>query len=729
MEQQRSQNQYLQPALLMYRIVSNQMNQFRLSLLASAVLLSTSVAADSSAQDFEIIEVRGELLPTAIHNATNAIEVLDKEVLEQYSYAHIQDALQQIGNVNFSSGSSRARFFQIRGIGERSQFVDPVNPSVGVAIDGIDYTGMANAATLFDVEQVEVFKGPQGTSIGANAMAGFINLTSTATGSEAVNKATLEVGNYGLTNFGLAYGDDISEHTAYRVSVNKLDGDGYIENAHLGRDDTNGFDELSVRAVLDHQASADWAFKAVFHKFDIDNGYDTFSLDLNRTTLSDNPGFDRQDTTSFALTTYYSGFNAVDVKVFVSKTDSDLDYGYDEDWAFEGIHPYGYSSVDHYFRERDANQIDVNVTSKDQDWVIGVYRQNKETDLTRQYTYLSNNFGSNYDVSNTALYGEKRVQLNDSVALSAGVRVERYDGDYTDNNSVSDNSAETMWGGHLTLSNQFTDQVLGYVRLSRGFKAGGVNGEALARQNEAGLERFRSELLSNASFEAETLNNLELGLRYVEGDLVASANVFYADRDNMQVKQWITNDQEVQNSGEAPVFVGFISNAPSGTNYGFESNIAYQVNQDVEVNASFAMLETEVKDMYRLGKDPVTGDDRRESIDGRDQAHAPGYQFSLGTSWQLTETLQFNATITGRDDYLYSFSHDEKSDSVQLLNASLVYQGDLFDLTLWARNLTDQDYGVRGFYFGNDPRDGYQAKNYEQFGEPRTFGIRLDYVF
>lgn len=705
------------------------MNQFRLSCLASALVFSTFSHADSSAQDIETIEVRGELLPTAIHNATNAVEVLNKELIEESGSAHIQDLLQQLGNVNFSSGSSRARFFQIRGIGERSQFVDPVNPSVGVAIDGIDYTGMANAATLFDIDQVEVFKGPQGTSVGANAMAGFINLSSAEVGAETASKATIEFGNYGLTNFGLAYGDDISDDTAYRVAINKLDGNGYIDNDYLGRNDTNGFDELAIRAIVEHDFSSDLAVKAVFHKFDIDNGYDTFSLDLNRTTLSDNPGFDRQDTVSFAVTTDYTGSDLADVKVFVSTSDSDLAYGYDEDWAFEGIHPWEYSSVDHYFRDRSANQVDVNFTGKEQDWVVGVYRQNKETDLLRQYTYLDTDFGSNYDVTNTAVYGEKRFALSDSLSLSAGVRVERYDGDYSDSNSVVDNSAETMWGGHLTLGNQLSDELLAYVRLSRGFKAGGVNGEALARQNEEGLERFRDELLQNASFEAETLNNIEFGLRYVTGELVASANVFYADRDNMQVKQWITNDQEVQNSGESPVFVGFISNAPSGSNYGLETSFDYQLSRDVELSASFALLETEVNDMYRLGEDPVTGDDRRESIDGREQAHAPGYQYSLGASWQLTERFKLNANVTGRDGYFYSFSHDEKADSNNLLNASLVYHGDVIDVTLWARNLTDEDYGVRGFYFGNDPRDFYTAKNYEQFGEPRVVGIRLDYIF
>ncbi len=714
------------------------MKQFRLSVLASAILFSATSFAETTSKEMEVIEIKGELLPTSIQNAKNAVEVLDKKLIEDLGAAHIQDVLVQAGNVNLSSGSSRARFFQIRGIGERSQFVDPVNPSVGVSIDGIDYSGMANAATLFDIEQVEIFKGPQGTNIGANAMAGFINLTSSATGTGAVNKASIEVGNYGLTNLGVAYGDDISEQTAYRFSINKLDGDGYIENVYLGRDDTNGFDELSIRAMVDHQVNENLALKAVVHKFDIDNGYDTFSLDLNRTTLSDEPGFDRQDTTSAAVTAFYTGSQSFDVKAFVSLSDSDLDYGYDEDWAygsynddwtFTGIHPDGYSSVDHYFRDRTAHQLDINLTGKEKDWVVGFYTQTTDTDLKRDYTWLSQSFESRYDVTNIAVYGEKRFQLSDSVEVSTGVRVERYDGDYSDNNLIVDNTAETMWGGHFTISKQFDDELMSYVRLSRGFKAGGVNGEALARQNEDGLERFREELLDNASFDAEALNNLEVGVRYATEKVMVSANVFYADREDMQVRQWLTNDQEVQSSDETPIFVGFISNAPSGSNYGFETNITYQLTQDVELTGAFSVLESEVDDMYRLEEDSATGEDVRVSIDGREQAHAPGYQYNLGASWQLTESFSFNMNISGKDDYYYSFSHDEKADSVNLLNASLVYQGETFDVTLWARNITDQEYGVRGFYFGNDPRDGYQAKNYEQFGEPRVVGIRLDYVF
>lgn len=677
----------------------------------------------------EVIEVKGELLPTSISRASNAIEVIDQSDIEESGAAHIQDLLLKTANVNFSSGSSRARFFQIRGIGERSQFVDPVNPSVGLAIDGIDYSGMANAATLFDISQVEIFKGPQGTNIGANAMAGFLNLASTPTGSEQISKASLELGNYGLQQYALAYGDDINDKSAYRVSINKLDGDGYIENTYLGRDDTNGFDELTIRANVDVEVSEDLQTTFTLHKFDIDNGYDTFSLNQDRTTLSDNPGFDRQDTTALATKAYYSGFSEFDVKGFVSHTSSDLAYGYDEDWAFEGIHEDEYSSTDHYLRDRTANQFDISFLSKDNEWVAGFYVQNKETDLTRQYTYLSADFGSVYDVTNVAFYAEERYQVSDSVSISAGVRVEQYDGEYADNNGIAESTKDTMAGGHFSISKTLSPELMSYFRFSRGFKAGGVNGEALAKQNDESLARFKDELLLNASFDAEILNNLELGARYNTEKLQVSANVFYAYRDQMQVKQWITNDIEVANTDEAPVFVGYLSNAPSGTNYGVEATFNYQWRADVNFSGAIGILESEVDDMDRLETDPVTWEDKRVSIDGREQAHAPGYQYNLGADWQVTDRVSINAEVVGKDSYYYSFSHDEQADATTLLNAGIVYRGDMVDVTFWVRNLTDEDYGVRGFYFGNDPRDGYTAKNWEQYGEPRVYGVRLDYIF
>ena len=69
-----------------------------------------------------------------------------------------------VPNLNWSAGTSRPRFFQIRGVGELSQWQGAPNPSVGFLIDDIDFSGIGMPATLLDVDHIEVLRGPQGTA-------------------------------------------------------------------------------------------------------------------------------------------------------------------------------------------------------------------------------------------------------------------------------------------------------------------------------------------------------------------------------------------------------------------------------------------------------------------------------------------------------------------------------------------------------------------------------------
>ena len=123
---------------------------------------NSALAIDEDALAVEEIIVRADYRLSELNDIPSSLIVLDENLIQNRNAQHLEEVLLNAPNVNFSSGSSRSRFYQIRGIGERGQFSEPLNSSVGVIIDGIDFSGIGNAAMLYDIDQVEVFLGPQG---------------------------------------------------------------------------------------------------------------------------------------------------------------------------------------------------------------------------------------------------------------------------------------------------------------------------------------------------------------------------------------------------------------------------------------------------------------------------------------------------------------------------------------------------------------------------------------
>ena len=129
------------------------MKTFGLVLIA---LISCTVTRGED--DVPEIVVTAQLRDTALENVPSSVTVLTESVIAQREAQHLEEIVAASPNVNLSAGGSRARFIQIRGIGERGQFAEPLNSSVGVLIDGVDFSGAATAATLFDIQQVEILR-------------------------------------------------------------------------------------------------------------------------------------------------------------------------------------------------------------------------------------------------------------------------------------------------------------------------------------------------------------------------------------------------------------------------------------------------------------------------------------------------------------------------------------------------------------------------------------------
>lgn len=706
-------------------------------LLAGAVAAVAGAAPWAATPDMmlEEVVVTAGFRDNILMSSSGSISVIDAEVIRDRTAQHLEQVLNVAPNVNLASGASRARFVQIRGIGERSQFVDPVDPSVGMVVDDIDISGLGAAATMFDVQQVEVLRGPQGTRYGASALAGMITMRTQEPGEQLEGYVDALAGNYDTWRLGAAVGGPLAQGLAGRLAIQQYRSDGYIENDFLQRDDTNNRDELTARGKLNWQPSDNLQFLLSGFYVDIDNGYDAFSLDNTRVSYADEPGHDRQQTGAASLKGIWSGSDALNLEFIVSYTNADMEYGYDEDWSYVGIcdglecEGWEYSSTDNYIRDREDTRLELRLLSGeagklfgDTSWVVGIYGNQRNEDLRREfYDYdldIDNAlFFSEYDRKNLAIYGELESQLSNRWSLTAGLRVERFDADYDDSLGVTAAPGETLWGGELVLDYQLTDTTFFYGLLSRGYKVGGVNGEALGKAVKNGFDPAVVAFLGQRlEFDSETLINWELGWkgRYFQDSLAVRLALFYMDRSDMQVKGWYN---------QGPLFVGYIDNAASGNNWGAELETQYWINSYVSLFANLGWLNSEINDFE------VLVDDQLVDKSGREQAHAPAYQFNIGSDFIFGQGFYGRVELEGRDQFYFSDSHDQQSDSYRLLHARLGYRYKSVDIALWGRNLGDEDYQTRGFYFGNDPRKFYEPEAYYQYGEPRVYGIEARYSF
>ncbi|MBA6224859.1 TonB-dependent receptor [Colwellia sp. MB02u-18] len=686
--------------------------------ILTSIVASTTFAADTpintAEQTIEVITIDGDFRSMSLQKTASSLSVIASDEISARNAQNLEEIIARTPNVNFSSGTQRARYYQIRGIGERSQFKEPINPSVGLVIDGIDFSSIGSIASTFDVEQVEVYRGPQGTRFGANAMAGMINITSSAPTDVFEGKVRLSAGNYDSYSAGLVLSGPATEKVNYRLAVEQYRSDGFIDNDFLNRDDTNNRDELTMRGKLAIAISKDLTLDITTFIADFDNGYDAFSLDNTRHTLSDQPGFDRQDTKALATKFTYQGFSDFTLETIISYADSALDYGYDEDWAYVGIRPaWEYSSEDHYFRDKTSATFELRALSEQGSeifngstaWVTGIYFKQEKEDLLRQYTYLSSDFSSSFDSDNIAAFIQFDSQLTQQLSLTTGLRLERRNADYTDSEQLSFDPSDTMVGGKVVLSYQADKNNLFYGSVNRGYKAGGANTEG----------SLPTEL---REFTAEYLWNYELGYKVslLDNQAYVRSAVFYMDRDDMQVRTSFLQEREDGSTD----FVSYLGNAATGTNLGLELEAGWQISPELEIYGAVGLLDTQYNGFIDADGNDKSGDE---------QAHAPSYQFNLGLNYQLSDHLRVNISVDGKDEFLFSDSHNEKSAAIEVVNMSMSYAKDDWQVKVWARNLFDESYATRGFYFGNDPRDEYSAKAYYQLAEPAVFGATFDYNF
>lgn len=686
------------------------------AVVAMASSATNAAPSVTESAELEEIVVTASLRQESLADFPVSTTVLDSSILESAGVRHFEDAMKLVPNLNWSGATSRPRYFQVRGIGELEQYQGAPNASVGFLVDEIDFSGVGMPATLWDVDQVEVLRGPQGTRFGANALAGLIKIKTREADGTADLRSEVIAGENGIFSAGAAAGGPLGadgERAGWRASAYWSQADGFRRNRYLGRDDTNSRRELTLRGRLRTRLSEIWQVGLSLGYADLDNGFDAFVPDNSLQTLSDRPGRDEQRTVSSALE-LQGDFDGGRVLGITTVADSDILYSFDGDWGndlYWGEYaPYDYFS--RYDRDRRTLSQDLRWVSdataelEGFGWIAGLYATRlEESNLQRDYfaaELLRRPLESDYQATNLAAYGETEWRVADDYVISGGLRIERRSADYDDDDGASFDPVNTMLGGQLSLRRVAGPGGSWYLTLSRGYKAGGFNIGQLVPDDRR-------------QFEPEYLWNLEGGLRLNDADrgLDASLSVFHMWREDQQVATSFQLDP-----GDPLSYVFYTDNAARGRNYGLEASMSWQPDPRPELvlSATLGLLGSEYID-YSYG-------DR--DLGGREQAHAPNWQYSVSAEWNDPRGWMLRADLAGVDSFYFDASHDQQSDPYTLVHVRAGYAASRWSAYLWGRNIFDEEYAVRGFYFGLEPPD-YPEKLYVQRGDPQHFGLTIEW--
>ena len=694
----------------------------------------------SDAYELPDFNVTGLLWDTPFRNVAESVTLLSESALEDRQALFFQDLTEVIPNLTVTGGNSRSRYFQIRGLGENSQFEgETPDLSVRFLVDDFDFTGIGGIASLYDLKQVEVIRGAQTGAYGVNASAGIIKLYTNEANGESTSKFKFNIGTYNQRFLGYATGGKLGDNpnANYRLTLSQNKSDGFVENEFLNKKDTNRSKETFSLLKFRYNPTSNSSIQTALVYADAKGGYDQWSLNnTNLRTQSDDPGEDNQRSKGISIRMNSNNLKNFSLTSVTSLLYTDTLYSYDSDWGnylvdenfnLTGTSGYdGFLSID---RDRKSVSQEIRIDSLEgqfndillDKWTAGIYlnKLSEKSDIN----YLDNfdddgraDISSDYKTQSISLFSKAENKLDENSKITFGLRFEFQkvdftsltlnNADYTDfdtmisyptldsGSTVSIN--DKLIGGSIDYQNALSDSYTLFLSYSHGYKAAGANTSSFRTINGT----------SPLTFDTEKIDNYEIGLFYLNSDssYKAKLNVFYLTRKNAQLRD---------DDGSKGFFNYFTSNQGDAKHYGAEYNSKWHFFPHWSLETSLSALKTS------------------RDNSNRDLANAPKYKYSFLLKYQLNNGFYSNLSLTGSDDYYEENGHDLKREPYSIVNATLGYTKDQWDLSIWAKNLLDHDYSQRIFYFDNyHPDDGYaldSKRYYRASAEPLNYGVTLNY--
>ena len=661
-------------------------------------LIPLTAAAQQSPTLEEVI-VLGQKRALDIREVTSSVAVWTPSVLNDLTVTSLSELYQITPNVNMTSDTEGE--FSIRGINYRGIGFAGVANAASLYIDGVFQPNLGiegGAAGVWDIDQVEVYRGPQSTVQGRNSLAGAIFQKTADPTYSWDAKARVEAADFNTQRVSGALGGPILEETlAFRVAADKFDTDGFVENPALGIDDVALDDSLTARAKLlfEPTDTLSTLLHYVYTEGNASTGLGTGAVE--------GPDFEQREVTSL---------NQTEQDIETSTWGLQLNWRLNEQLSLQWVSSYidaeedsaprfevaPGSPIDTGFDREEVTTTELRAMFDTDRWSLigGLYYFEQEREFARDLSFPAINFssvsGGEVSIENYAAYFDGEFALSDQLSLLFGGRLDYEEYREVSTNNGSSLNADTDFDVFLPKLGLRYDldaqQTLGFTA-QQGYRSGG------AGLSSSGLA---------FDFGAENLWNYELSYRstWLEGALFLNANLFYMDWSDQQLILGVFPDTVVDNAGESEL-------------YGFEADLNWAVSEEWYLFAAVGINSTEIKDLGGLD----------ESLEGNEFPQSPGYQIAGGVTYSGASGVFGSLHVNFTDDaYSDTENLDENTlDAYTVVNAKLGYRADQWSVAAFARNLLDEDYSLSVNV--NDPRGAPTGGGLAILGPPRVIGIEL----
>lgn len=673
--------------------------------VGSALCLANTAwaAAQEGAVQLDAITVTGEKINRTLEQTQSSVVVItDKQLREKEDHSLV-DVFARTPGVYNQSGNEN---WGIRGVpvsGFDDQGPATLNGAVSVFVDGAVQPNRSltlSPMPLWDVEQVEVFLGPQSTTQGRNSLAGAVVIQTRNPTFDPSLSAQTNVGNYGEHGAAVAGGGALVDNKiAGRIAVDYQEGDGYIDNSTL-HDDANPSRTANARGKLLILPSDDLDILLTYAHGESRKGDNTVMRENGKVRYykmtSNTKAFDKleQDTVSakvdYRLDDYWS------LTSLTANTSSDYDARLDFDQSADANQVV--------LRQQDGNlfsqELRLNYTGDTLKSFVGAYYGHNTNDFHDRLLFNERLFGTakgDTTLKNAALFGEINWTFVPRWTLITGLRYdhETNDTDIDQDDFSSPGKVSKSFNAllpKLGLDYEMADgQYLGFM-VQKGYRGGGVNMRAGG---------------GHESYDPEYTTNYELSYRgsFLDGSLRTRANLYYTDWKDQQVSVLDPNTEFLH-----------VFNAGSSDIKGLEVSVEKDIGEQLTLNAAASVTDGTYKDF-------VTGDGR--DMSGEDFLYSPKYKMSLGATYRWNEHLTLNTDLvyqsTSPSEYEFDdagqVTGERRSDNYWLVNFNTEYK--------ITRNIA-----VSGFV-KNAFDKGYITNNRSgdilDVGAPRTVGLALRY--